>query len=128
MVSSVIKEFQENGTIISGIRLNLNAGDWITFLARIHWDEKITNVDDLSTWLQNQFSIEYFVPAGISASHPLIFAAFVVTELNKIPVITRELRNNPAVTSVVTIIGEPSKTFPDIRTIRLKELIAEAGL
>ncbi|MFW9992892.1 MAG: winged helix-turn-helix transcriptional regulator [Candidatus Odinarchaeota archaeon] len=126
MARKTIDGLKSGGGLLFGVRYNANAGDSIVFIARIHWDEKATDSGKVIHWLQKRFPDEFFVPM-LSAVNPLVFISFMVNDLQRISEIAREIKKAPGISKVITIIGEPSKVFPDIRSIRLKELIAEAG-
>ena len=126
IVSKVINELKEGGGVNFTISWNPNAGGLVIML-RIHWDEKEINFNQILSLLQKQFPLEYFAPM-ISATNPLLFASFIVKDMKRVQEISQELKKNPKITSLITYLGEPSRVYPDIKTIRLKEILAEAGL
>lgn len=126
MVSKAINELKSGNGVNFGIYWNPNVGG-IVVMIRIHWDEKETNMNEMLSFLQTTFPLEYFAPM-ISATHPLLFATFIVEDLKRVQEIVQEIRKNPKIGSLITYMGEPAKIFPDIKTIRLKEILAEAGL
>ncbi len=125
MVSKVINELKEGGGVNFTITWNPNKGG-IIIMIRIHWDEKETDLNQILSLVQEQFPLEYFAPI-ISATNPLLFATFIVENLKRIQEITQELKKNTMITSLITYMGEPARIYPDIKIIRLKELLAEAG-
>ncbi|UCG04377.1 MAG: winged helix-turn-helix transcriptional regulator [Candidatus Heimdallarchaeota archaeon] len=126
-VRNVLVNFARNNTINLTIRWNLNAGDSIQFLAQIQWDDKKADINSIKQWLFNQYPNEFWGEL-ISATRPLLFGTFVVNNLSSVAEITQSIKKNPSITSVVTLLGKPSRGFPDIRTTELKKLIAETGL
>lgn len=126
MVSKTITELIDGGGVNFSIRWNPNVGG-TTIMVRIHWDEKKADLNKILAFLQNRFGAQYFAPI-ISASLPLVFATFVVPDFQAVQEITGEIRKNSAIDSVISYLGEPSRVFPDIKSIRLMEMITEAGL
>jgi len=73
------------------------------------------------------FPEEFFIPM-ISATHPLLFGIFIAETSTRVQEIVKAIRQGkPAITSIITYLGEPARIFPDLKTIRLKEMIREAG-
>ena len=126
-VRNIIVNFAKSNNVNLTIRWNLNAGDSIQFLAQIQWDDRQTDFTTIKTWLFNQFPEEFWGEL-ICATKPLLFGTFVVNNLSSVAKITQSIKKNSTITSVVTLLGKPSRGFPDIRTTQLHKLIAEAGL
>lgn len=127
-VSKIIKNLITGEAVQFNLHWNWNAGDSIAFMIRIEFDEKESNLNIVLSILNRGFPDEYLLPI-ISATSPIVFSMFVVSNLKAVSEITQELRRKmPFITSAVTIIGKPSRSFPDIKKIKLQELIAEAEL
>jgi DNA-binding Lrp family transcriptional regulator len=126
-VSRGINEIIDSEAVRLSIRWNLNATDAITFLLKVHWDEKQAGIDDIYSWLRESFPIEFWEPL-ICASEPIMFPAFVVENLSDIERITNTVERAEFVIDTTTLIGKPSKSFPDLRRYRLEESIRDAGL
>ncbi|MHA1940420.1 MAG: winged helix-turn-helix transcriptional regulator [Candidatus Hodarchaeales archaeon] len=125
MVSKTINELMDEGGVNFGINWNPNISG-IVVMIRVQWDEHGTNLTDVLSFLQNTFPDEYFTPM-ISASNPLLFATFIVKDLKVVQNITTEIKNYPHLTNVITYMGEPSRVFPDIKTIKLNEIVNSAA-
>ena len=124
-VRQVIHDLKDEGSITFTIHFNPNAAGIIA-LIRIHFSPQETNLNEVISVLQTRFSDEFFVPI-ISATNPLLFAAFNLQKLNDLPAISKAIKELKGVEKVITYMGEPNHIFPNIKTIRLKELLAEAG-
>ncbi|MHA1978034.1 MAG: winged helix-turn-helix transcriptional regulator [Candidatus Hodarchaeales archaeon] len=122
MVSKTIHELMEEGGLSFGISWNPNIGGLVAMI-RVQWDEPTSNLSEILNFLQNSFPEEYFAPM-ITASNPVVFATFIVEDLTRVQQISTEIRKYSPVTNVITYMGEPSRVFPDIKTIKLKELLA----
>ncbi len=125
-VSRAIDEILESQSVRLSIRWNLNATDSITFLSKIVWDEGKTNLGAMMDWLRKEFPVEFWEPL-ISAGSPAMFPAFVVDSLRDVERITDKLQRADFITSVVTLIGKPSRSFYDLRRYRLEEMVKETS-
>lgn len=123
MINTVIKDLMARGIILLSINYSPGAGDSILFLEKIEWDDQKLKLDELLEWLPKEFPDDYWVPAGICATNPIVFGAFLSNNLSRIPEITKGIKKNPSVKAVTPIIGQPSKTFPDYSDLRLKEIV-----
>ena len=94
----------------------------------IHLDGKSTSIKELLTWMKQEFPDDYAMPANISAIHSRFSVIFTVEKLKEITKITQKLRKHQFITSTTTFIWEPIRLFPDLKTIRLREMITEAGM
>ncbi len=124
-VRQVINDLKDDGSIAFTIHFNPNAGGIIA-LIRIHFNSQVTNLNEVLSFSQKRFPEEYFVPI-ISATNPLVFATFNLQELNALPDISKTIKSFEGVEKVITYMGEPARVFSNILTIRLKEMLAEAG-
>jgi Lrp/AsnC family leucine-responsive transcriptional regulator len=124
VIKKVLDDFKTNDYVQLTIRWNLNAGDTITILERIEFDEKITSLDQILAWLANEFQKSYLLPL-ICSTLPVLYAAFVLDQLNEISEIESLIKKHLGLISVVTYIGKPSKVFPDIKLSYLKKLLSE---
>lgn len=123
-VKKVIDDFRSHGYVQLTIHWNLNAGNNISFLERIEYDEKITNLDKILFWLEQQFPKSFFAPI-ICSTVPVIYVAFVIDQLTELHEIEYIIKKQPGFKSFVTYIGKPSKAFPDIKTDLLRKLVTE---
>ncbi|MFX0123108.1 MAG: winged helix-turn-helix transcriptional regulator [Candidatus Hodarchaeota archaeon] len=127
-VRKVVNDFINSHCVELTIRWNLNGWDSIAFLVRIHWDEKEMDYQKIHKMIQKQFPVEYWrLISFVSAISPSLFAIFVVNDLKSLDKITKEIRKMPYITSVVTIMGKPVQSYPDIKTNQIRKLLAEIG-
>ncbi len=126
-MSRAIDEILESEAVRLSIRWNLNATDSITFLSQIRWDEDKVDLDGIMSWLRKEFPVEFWEPL-ISASAPTMFPAFVVDTLRDVERVTRKLHHQDFITSVVTLIGKPSRSFYDLRRYELEKMLKENSL
>ena len=122
MISTIIADLLERDIILFSITYSPGT-DSILFLEKIEWNDQEMRLDELLEWLPNQFPEDFWIPAGICASEPIIFAAFISNNLARIPEITKRIKENKAVKSVTPIIGQPNKVYPDYSVIKLQELV-----
>ncbi|MHA2387809.1 MAG: winged helix-turn-helix transcriptional regulator, partial [Candidatus Hodarchaeales archaeon] len=125
-VRKTIVELIRNSGVTFGIYMNPTAGSGITAMFRIHWKEKETNVGEILGYLSQTYPDEYFVPM-LSVTNPLLFAIFFISDSRRLQELTNLLRQKTEFVSIITYLGEPARFFPDLKLIRLKEILAEAG-
>jgi len=126
-VRKVLDQFLDNEVVRFTIRANLNAGEDTAFLAKIHWDQKNAERDNVRVWLKKEFPKElwYFF---ISASETTVFSVFVVEHLRQAESIARRMRSVSLIKSVEILTLYPSKKSPGLREKQLERLLTEAGL
>lgn len=124
---TTIKKLLASGAVSLGIRWNLSAGDGFVFLLRIQWDEKSGSLEDVLLFISQNFPAAFYGPM-ISATEPVLFAAFVVEQFKDADQISKRIAEAPAVKSCQALFGRPPVSFPDIRSARLEEMLKEAGL
>ncbi len=124
---SIIDSLLDSGAVSLGIRWNLSAGDAFVFLLKIHWDEKIGGLEKVLLFINENFSSAFYGPM-ISATDPVVFAAFVVDQFKDADIISKTIAGAPFVISCQALFGRPPASFPDIRSIRLAEMLKDAGL
>ncbi|MFW9973895.1 MAG: winged helix-turn-helix transcriptional regulator [Candidatus Thorarchaeota archaeon] len=113
-VRRILEKIVESNGIWFTLRLRLNAGGGLIFLARIEWDERKTELQEILDWLNNSFPVSYWIPL-ISVSEPVMFCAFVVDYVKDINPIIEHIKTTHFVRSVVPIMGTESYSFPDLR-------------
>ncbi|MFX0055286.1 MAG: winged helix-turn-helix transcriptional regulator [Candidatus Hermodarchaeota archaeon] len=123
---ATIKMLLESGAVSLGIRWNLSAGDGFVFLLRIQWDEKTGSLEDVLIFIGQNFPVAFYGPL-VSATEPVVFAVFVVDQFKDADQISKKIAGSPSVKSCQALFGRPSVSFPDIRSIRLEEMLTEAG-
>ncbi|MFW9864089.1 MAG: winged helix-turn-helix transcriptional regulator [Candidatus Thorarchaeota archaeon] len=112
-----------------GVRLslswNLNASDGISMIAKTEWIPEKTDINDMIGFFNTSFP-EFYLPM-ISASEPVIFAAFVGSSLKRLDEIAIQIKKSEKVRSVVSIFGRPSSSYPDLKQYEMEKLLASAG-
>jgi DNA-binding Lrp family transcriptional regulator len=119
-----LQEIVESNGIWLTLRLRLNAGDSMTFLARIEWDERKAEIQDVIDWLTSEFPVSYWIPL-ISVSQPVVFGAFVVNHVKEINPIMERIKRAHFVKSTIPILGTESYSFPDLRRQWLQGKVLE---
>jgi DNA-binding Lrp family transcriptional regulator len=117
----LVNEIAESEGVRLGLMWDLNAGDGISFMLRVEW---YPDKADSSRILQQLAGFPEFYTPIISATQPVIFAAFVVSDIKEIDGLVKKMRSNAAIKSLVTYLGKKSRIYPDIRNIKLQELLA----
>lgn len=123
---TTITKLLDSGAVSLGIRWNLSAGDGFVFLLRIHWDEKTGGLEDILSFIVERFPVAFYGPL-VSATEPVFFAVFVVDQFKTADSISKNISASPFVKSCHTLFGRPSVSFPDIRSVRLEQMLTEAG-
>ena len=125
-VRRVLHQIQEDGGVYFTCRWNWSAGGAIHVPFQLRWDENQTTPEDLVNWLREQYPLEFWY-AFISATVPLMFCVFLFDQLADAEPVTRTLRKSSVITSVETQIPYPSRIYPSLGELRLKEMIMKAG-
>lgn len=125
-VRRVLNDLIDGDSIWFGARLRLNAADSVTFLAKIEWDEQQTELSNILKWLSTDFP-EFWVPM-ISATEPVVFAAFLVDGVKGITPLIEKIRSAEFIKSAISIMGGESYSFSDVRRYWLDDKFAEYGL
>jgi DNA-binding Lrp family transcriptional regulator len=119
-VRRTITELQDGGGINFAIFWNLGKGHLNEVLLRIEWDEKNITHEGVIDWLRKEYPLEFWSPF-ISAASPVIFARFVVEDLETIESIARTVRRAPFVKSLSTLVFYSNNLFdwPAVTELRL---------
>jgi len=124
---TTINHLLESGAVSLGIRWNLSAGEGFVFLLKINWDEKIGSLEDMLLFISENFPVAFYGPL-VSATESVVFAVFVVQQFKDADLISKKISQSPFVKSCQALFGRPQESFPDIRSIRLAEILNDAGL
>jgi DNA-binding Lrp family transcriptional regulator len=109
-VRRTIDELQEGNGIRFAVFWNLGKGGLNEVLLRIEWDEKNTTHESVIDWLRKEYPLEFWSPFT-SASSPVVFARFVVEDLETIESIARAVKRNPFVKSLSTLVFYSNNIF-----------------
>ncbi len=118
-VRRVLNELQESQGIRFAVLWNLGMGGLNEVFLRIEWDEKNASFEEVISWLREKYPLEFWSPF-ISASFPVVFARFVVEDLETIESIAREVKRSPLVKSLATLVFYSNNLFdwPGISELR----------
>jgi DNA-binding Lrp family transcriptional regulator len=122
-----IREMQKGGAFWFSMRWNLSLGDNHEFYLKIEYDERISTRESIDKWLTENYPIEYWF-CFCSAMEPVVFAKFVTDHFRDAQPITQAVKNEDFCHSVDVLLSYPVRKFPRLGTIKIRELIAEAGI
>ena len=125
-VNMLMGEIIESGGIWFTLRGNLNAGDDLSILLKIRFDGKELTVDELRSWLSQEFPDAYWW-TYISLSEQVIFTTFVFKHINEIAHISKKVQEHIGVISTEPFFDLPARKRPRLRTRRLEEMLTKAG-
>jgi DNA-binding Lrp family transcriptional regulator len=125
-IRKTLDDLIESEAIGFTVRFRPNAGDAVTFLVRIEWDESMTDLDSFLTWINTEFPNEFWSPL-ISASESLMIPIFIVNHVREISPILDTIKQAPFTVSAVSKMGRESYSFPDIRQLWLEKQFAVIG-
>jgi len=121
-VRRILGQLEESGAVQFRALLELGADTSIPFIARIRWDERKTTYTPIIDWLHQKYPLGFWQPF-ISASEPIVFALFAAEGLTEVNEISREIRRQPHIRSVSTIISIYHKYYTSARIEELRKLI-----
>jgi len=123
-VRRLIDEIIEGEGVKLSLSWDLNAGDGIVMIAKTVWIPEKTDIGEMVSWFDLQFP-EFYTPI-IAASEPVIFAAFVGPDLKRLDEIAKQIRDFERVKSVVSILGRPLHSYPDLRKYELDRILSSS--
>jgi len=117
-----IDDLLQGGGVEFAVLWNLGKGGLTEVIMRIAWDEKGATADEITTWLHQEFPDEFWSPF-ISAVAPVVFARFVVSEIETAELISRAIRKAPFVDSVTSLVLYSNNIFDWPGTTELRRLL-----
>lgn len=126
-VRRVLKELEESRTIDFTIRLNVNTGESLAFLAVIKWDASKTCYVDINTRLQSQYPYNYWFPF-VCTIEPLLYGVFIVEKISEVEEIYRGLKSMGGVLNVRPLLFFPNRLFQSIRISEIEDMISKEGI
>lgn len=126
-VRRAIQELLEGNAIQFTARPDMAVGRFQNFFVRFEWNENETTLDEIVDWLQKEFPLNIWDTMPIS-NEPLIFAEFVIGDLEEVEDIALKIRSNTFVKSTTVLIAYTNKKFPYLPQIMLDDMIREAGI
>jgi len=124
-VRRLLNQLEESGAIRFQALLELGAANSIPFLARITWDERIANYQEIWDWIAKTYPISHW-ETFVSATEPVLYSLIAVEGLVQVNDVTRALRKYEKIQSVKTLISKFHKFYPSITRQKLVEMIEEA--
>jgi len=124
-VRRLLNQLEESGAIRFQALLELGAASSIPFLARVTWDEKIANYQEIWDWIAKTYPISHW-ETFVSATEPVLYSLIAVEGLVQVNDVTRALRKYEKIQSVKTLISKFHKFYPSITRQKLVEMIEEA--
>ena len=121
-VRRAIEDLQEGSGVEFAIFWNLGKGGLTEVLIRIEWDEKTISSDEVIKWLRKEYPLEFWSPF-VSATESVIFARFIVDELEKAEAITRAVRRASFTKSVATLVFYSNKLFAWPGVVELRKIL-----
>ena len=109
-VRRTIVDLQEGRGIRFSVFWNLGKGGLSEVLLRIEWEEKDTTHESVIDWLRQEYPLEFWTPF-ISATSPVVFARFVVEDLETIEYIARAVKRSPFVKSLSALVFYSNNLF-----------------
>ncbi|MFX0168978.1 MAG: winged helix-turn-helix transcriptional regulator [Candidatus Hodarchaeota archaeon] len=125
-VGRTIQQLMNRGVMFS-VRWNLSAGGLDVVIIRIRVDELQKSISEVSGWLRSEFPDEFWLPY-ISADEPLVFAIFVVQNMQIAEKIARTIKEAPFVKSIAVSVQFSETKFPWLGELKIREMIHNAGL
>lgn len=125
-VRRALREITDSGSVRFVARPDLASGSFVNLNIRISWDEKQISIDELTKWLREEYPLEFW-DSFVSASAPVVFAEFMVSNLHHAEAISKRIRELPFVMSTTTLVSYSSAKFPYLAEIMLQEMVADAG-
>ena len=126
-VRKALQELHDGDGVHFGIYWNLGAGELTEVHLKIQWDDKKASADDVVQWLKKNYPQEFWSPF-ISATSPILFARFIVDELEKAESISREVRQADFAKSVSALVFYSNNLFDWPGEVRLGNFLDEAGI
>ena len=114
-VRKILSKLQDEGGVNFSIRWNTAAAGAVRFFLAIEYDSKKIDHEDVLKWLQEEYSLEFWL-YWISTSEPMIFASFTVDTIEKARNVSIEVKKNSKLKSIDTWICYPPrkfKTYPE---------------
>ncbi|MHA1882741.1 MAG: winged helix-turn-helix domain-containing protein, partial [Candidatus Thorarchaeota archaeon] len=118
----LVRELLESSSVQFSANVELGNAGSIPFLLRIHTNESKKTQLEMSLWLREEFPLEIWENFPC-VSEPLLFSLLCVNELNQVDQITRNVRGQEFVNSVLVMISTHHRYFLGLRKRRLKQMI-----
>jgi len=124
-VRRLLNQLEESGALRFGVLMELGAATSIPFLARVTWDERTTNYQEVRNWIAQTYPLSHW-ETYVSASEPIAYSLIAVKNMVEVNDVTRALRKYEKIQSVKALISKYHKFYPSITRQKLVEMIEEA--
>jgi len=124
-VRRLLNQLEESGAVRFQALLKLGAANSIPFLARVTWDERTANYQEILDWIAKTFPLSHW-ETFVSATEPVLYSLIAVESLVEVNDVTRALRKYEKIQSVKALISKYHKFYPSITRQKLVEMIEEA--
>jgi DNA-binding Lrp family transcriptional regulator len=121
-----LNQLIESRAVWFAARWDLAAGGSTRFFAKIQYNEKVTNHQEVEEWLRKKYPHVYWY-SYISATESMLFSNFVVDHISEVDRVSRELSKAEIITSAIPMIVFPTKKFPRIGMTALEEKLQQEG-
>ncbi|MFX1482260.1 MAG: winged helix-turn-helix transcriptional regulator [Promethearchaeota archaeon] len=123
-VRRIVEELQQGNAINFSIFWNMGKGGLTEALLRIEVDETVSSNESIIEMLHKDYPLEFWTPF-VSATSPVIFARFVVEELETIEAIARQVRKAPFVKTLSTLVFFSNNVYDWPGVTELRRLLED---
>jgi DNA-binding Lrp family transcriptional regulator len=124
-VRRLLNQLEESNAIHFRTLVELGAATSIPFLARLTWNERKTNFQEVLDFILDSYPLHHW-ETYISASEPVLYSLLAVESLTEVNEVVRNLRKNDNIESVSANIGVFHKFYRSITRQMLLDMIEEA--
>lgn len=121
-VRRILDHFYETDSIWTAVRWNMNASDYIQFLMRTTYDERVLTSDELVNWLRESYPRKYWDVYFVATS-PEVFVEFVVDNLRDVEEILQSMKRVDFIKTVSPLIRFSERKFPWLVEHYLRNMI-----
>ena len=124
-VRRLLSQLEESGAVKFNALLELGAATSIPFLARVTWDERKTNYQEVRDSIKEAYPLSHW-ETYVSASEPILYSLIAVEGLVEVNEVTSALRKHDKIESVKALVSMFHKFYESITRQTLVDLINEA--
>ncbi|MGY5871012.1 MAG: Lrp/AsnC family transcriptional regulator [Candidatus Thorarchaeota archaeon] len=124
-VRRILNQLEESGAVEFRALVELGAATSIPFLARVTWDERKTNYQEVRDLIEQTYPLAHW-ETYVSASEPVLYSLIAVEGLVEVNNVTRNLRRHEKIESVSAVISMFHKFYPSITRQTLLQMIEDA--
>jgi DNA-binding Lrp family transcriptional regulator len=124
-VRRLLGQLEESGAVQFRALVELGAATSIPFLARVTWDERKANYQEILDVIAQKYPLAHW-ETYVSASEPVLYSLITVDGLFAVNDVTRNLRRDEKIESVKAFISMYHKFYGSITRHILLDMIEEA--